>query len=537
MSTHDRYRRRSASPRRRNDSRNDSHPSSRSRDYHSSRDSSRTNAIHPGSARTSPVKREDRHEVPVDPIETKHRESRHHRSEVNHCSEVKVEPKVDDPEEEADDIDGLPIQEGPPSSSQAASSQEARPRPFPAQQQPLWSTTAVDVLLAAAAPTAPKPRVVEEVTPAIRHDLDHSHTFIGMRALIATHDAALLQGDPLKELSDLSGANIHLSPVILTNAECILDVSGPLDAVSLVRCLLFRYVVELTSRRPTVSSFASSVTNRTTSHRISTVTLYRCGSSLLGLLCILPWTCSLHSFVLPDSRFAPIIGRGGQRLRDVQEASGASLTASHTCLAGTTERLLTIVGVGDALHLAVFHIGSTLLIHVDRLNAEAVFGRTSSPAPTMPTTIPAQSPQRHAPIPTHSPATPAYLFNILPPEKRHGGETIVQEVEVPDTLLGLLVGKQGRSVQALRQQSSCQIHMIDSGQRSDGGGNAVCRFRGLRVTLSMSRTDCHDHWQACSSTVCCDFAARKGRNGASAAPLHDANFATTIHRSIASTMG
>ena len=55
-----------------------------------------------------------------------------------------------------------------------------------------------------------------------------------------------------------------------------------------------------------------------------------------------------------------IIGKGGVRIREIQEASGARLNASDSCLPLSTERSLVVLGVADAVHIATYYVGSTL---------------------------------------------------------------------------------------------------------------------------------------------------------------------------------
>lgn len=49
------------------------------------------------------------------------------------------------------------------------------------------------------------------------------------------------------------------------------------------------------------------------------------------------------------------------RIREIQEASGARLNASESCLPLSTERSLVVLGVADAVHIATYYVGSTLV--------------------------------------------------------------------------------------------------------------------------------------------------------------------------------
>lgn len=42
-------------------------------------------------------------------------------------------------------------------------------------------------------------------------------------------------------------------------------------------------------------------------------------------------------FMIPNSRMGSVIGKGGTKIKEIQEASGARLNASETMLPGSTE--------------------------------------------------------------------------------------------------------------------------------------------------------------------------------------------------------
>jgi heterogeneous nuclear rnp K-like protein len=69
--------------------------------------------------------------------------------------------------------------------------------------------------------------------------------------------------------------------------------------------------------------------------------------------------------LIPHILIGSIIGKGGVRIREIQDASGARLNASETTLPNSTERSLVVLGVADAVHIATYYIGSTL---VEQLN-------------------------------------------------------------------------------------------------------------------------------------------------------------------------
>lgn len=92
--------------------------------------------------------------------------------------------------------------------------------------------------------------------------------------------------------------------------------------------------------------------------------------------------------LIPHVLIGSIIGKGGVRIREIQEASGARLNASDSCLPLSSERSLVVMGVADAVHIATYYVGSTLL---EQLNerfggpaASAYATRSGGPAGVTP---------------------------------------------------------------------------------------------------------------------------------------------------------
>lgn len=92
--------------------------------------------------------------------------------------------------------------------------------------------------------------------------------------------------------------------------------------------------------------------------------------------------------LIPHVLIGSIIGKGGARIREIQEASGARLNASDSCLPMSSERSLVVMGVADAVHIATYYVGSTLLEQLnDRFGgpgASAYATRSGAPAGSIP---------------------------------------------------------------------------------------------------------------------------------------------------------
>ncbi|KAH8202596.1 hypothetical protein TruAng_003197 [Truncatella angustata] len=201
--------------------------------------------------------------------------------------------------------------------------------------------------------------VASTTAASIPHSTNtHDETaWIHIRAVISSPEAATIIGKGGENVSNIrkqSGAKCTVSDYQKGAVERILTVSGVVDAVAKAFGLIIR---TLNNEPLTESSTAQSKTYP------------------LRLL-------------IPHVLIGSIIGKGGMRIREIQEASGARLNASDSCLPLSTERSLVVMGVADAVHIATYYVGSTLL---EQLNerfggpaASAYATRSGGPAGVVP---------------------------------------------------------------------------------------------------------------------------------------------------------
>ncbi|KKA26377.1 hypothetical protein TD95_001395 [Thielaviopsis punctulata] len=181
--------------------------------------------------------------------------------------------------------------------------------------------------------------------------------WIHIRAVISSPEAATIigkGGENVSNIRKMSGAKCTVSDYQKGAVERILTVSGVVDAVAKAFGLIIR---TLNNENLTEPSTAQSKTYP------------------LRLL-------------IPHVLIGSIIGKGGSRIREIQEASGARLNASDACLPLSTERSLVVMGVADAVHIATYYVGSTLLEQLkERFGgpaASAYATRSGGPAGAVP---------------------------------------------------------------------------------------------------------------------------------------------------------
>ncbi|KAK3329554.1 hypothetical protein B0H66DRAFT_29625 [Apodospora peruviana] len=191
-------------------------------------------------------------------------------------------------------------------------------------------------------------------TPAQTHD---ETAWIHVRSVISSPEAATIigkGGENVSKIRQMSGAKCTVSDYQKGAIERILTVSGVVDAVAKAFGLIIRTLNNEPLGEP------SNTHSRTYPLRL----------------------------LVPHILIGSIIGKGGARIKEIQEASGARLNASDGCLPLSTERSLVVMGVADAVHIATYYVGSTLL---EQLNerfggpaASAYATRSGGPAGAVP---------------------------------------------------------------------------------------------------------------------------------------------------------
>jgi len=174
----------------------------------------------------------------------------------------------------------------------------------------------------------------------VLHNTDESQ-WLHLRCIISSNEAATIigkGGDNVALIRRMSGAKCTVSDYIRGAVERVMTVSGLVDAVAKA----FGLIVRTLHAEP--NEEASTPHSKTYPLRL----------------------------LIPSILIGSIIGKQGVRIKEIQEASGARLNVSDQCLPLSTERSLVVLGVADAIHIAVFYVGSTLKEQlVERYNGPA----------------------------------------------------------------------------------------------------------------------------------------------------------------------
>ncbi|KAI5899535.1 eukaryotic type KH-domain (KH-domain type I) [Schizophyllum commune H4-8] len=277
---------------------------------------------------------------------------------------------------------------------------------------------------------------------------------IHMRCLIVTQDASIIigrAGAHVNEIREKSGARVVVSESIPGNPERILNVSGPLDAVSKAFGLIVRRINDEPFDVPSLP-----------------------GSRAVTI-----------KFMIPNSRMGSVIGKGGSKIKEIQDASGARLNASEGMLPGSTERVLSVAGVADAIHIATYYVGNILIEAQERMPSTA----NASYRPGNPT----RRPITNAPYPgsTYVPgAASSFYPGAAPPVAAAPGapgvppaQVQTQQIYIPNDLVGCIIGKGGSKINEIRHMSASQIKIMEPGAVATGMPAGAAGSEGERLVV------------------------------------------------------
>ncbi|CDH10098.1 related to PAB1-binding protein 2 [Zygosaccharomyces bailii ISA1307] len=207
-----------------------------------------------------------------------------------------------------------------------------------------------------------------------------------------------------------------------------------------------------------------------------------------------------------------VIGKHGSRLKEIEELSAARLSAMPQQLMMSNDRILTIEGVADAIHIATFYIGQTIMNCKDVFKSKkAIFYQPSPvysvllngvgpmayshqqhhqyhpadkyrngkrlPRSSVMFMMPAaaQTVQQRSPVMyTAANAANAHAFtpNFMIPNVRiidgpvatpvaQTMAIVQQEIYIDENFVGNIIGKDGKHINSIKESTGCSIYIDD----------------------------------------------------------------------------
>ncbi|XP_061468830.1 poly(rC)-binding protein 3 isoform X7 [Rhineura floridana] len=262
------------------------------------------------------------------------------------------------------------------------------------------------------------------------------------------------KGETVKKMREESGARINISEG--NCPERIVTITGPTDAIFKAFAMI-AYKFE--------EDIINSMSNSTATSKP-------------------PVTLRL---VVPASQCGSLIGKGGSKIKEIRESTGAQVQVAGDMLPNSTERAVTISGTPDAI------IQCVKQICVVMLEAYTIQGQYAIPHPDQLTKL-HQLAMQQTPFTSLGQTTPAFPGEKLPLHSSEEAQNLMgqssgldasppastHELTIPNDLIGCIIGRQGTKINEIRQMSGAQIKIASATEGSSG--------RQITITQSLENS-------------------------------------------------
>ncbi|KAM7096063.1 poly(rC)-binding protein 3 isoform X13 [Ciconia boyciana] len=271
------------------------------------------------------------------------------------------------------------------------------------------------------------------------------------------------KGETVKKMREESGARINISEG--NCPERIVTITGPTDAIFKAFAMIaYKFEEDITN----------SMSNSTATSKP-------------------PVTLRL---VVPASQCGSLIGKGGSKIKEIRESTGAQVQVAGDMLPNSTERAVTISGTPDAIIQCVKQIcvvmlesppkGATIPYRPKPASTPVIFaggqaytiqGQYAIPHPDQLTKL-HQLAMQQTPFTPLGQTTPAFPgLDASPPASTH-------ELTIPNDLIGCIIGRQGTKINEIRQMSGAQIKIANA---TEGSSERQITITGTPANISLAQ--------------------------------------------------
>ncbi|XP_052469510.1 poly(rC)-binding protein 3-like isoform X1 [Carassius gibelio] len=204
--------------------------------------------------------------------------------------------------------------------------------------------------------------------------------------------------------------------------------------------------------------------------------------------------------VFPASQCGSLIGKGGSKIKEIRESTGAQVQVAGDLLPDSTERAVTISGTPHAITQCVKHIctvmlesppkgatipyrpkptagaSHTVLSQPHAASAFAIQGQFA--IPTQDLTKLHQLAMQHIPFTSLGQSNPTF------PGLEASFATTSHELSIPNDLIGCIIGRQGSKINEIRQMSGAQIKIAGA---TDGSAVRHVTITGSPANISVAQ--------------------------------------------------
>ncbi|XP_019207482.1 poly(rC)-binding protein 3 isoform X4 [Oreochromis niloticus] len=247
------------------------------------------------------------------------------------------------------------------------------------------------------------------------------------------------KGETVKKMREDSGARINISEG--NCPERIVTITGPTDAIFKAFAMI-AYKFE--------EDIINSMSNSPATSKP-------------------PVTLRL---VVPASQCGSLIGKGGSKIKEMRESTGAQVQVAGDMLPNSTERAVTISGAPEAIIQCVKQICVVLL------EAYTIQGQYAIPHPDLSKLH--QLAMQQTPFTPLGQTTPAFPAAGLDASN----QASTHELTIPNDLIGCIIGRQGTKINEIRQMSGAQIKIANA---MEGSSERQITITGTPANISLAQ--------------------------------------------------
>uniref|UniRef100_A0A8C6T9X2 Poly(rC) binding protein 2 n=1 Tax=Neogobius melanostomus TaxID=47308 RepID=A0A8C6T9X2_9GOBI len=264
------------------------------------------------------------------------------------------------------------------------------------------------------------------------------------------------KGETVKKMREESGARINISEG--NCPERITTLAGPTTAIFKAFSMIIEKLEE---------DICSSMTNSTATTK-PPVTL---------------------RIVVPASQCGSLIGKGGCKIKEIRESTGAQVQVAGDMLPNSTERAITIAGTPQSiiecvkqicvvmLEVSVSTKGVTIPYRPKLSGSPVIFagGQSSSAAISPQLTKLHQLAMQQSPFPI---ATSNTGYTGIEASSQN-----TSSMTISNDLIGCIIGRQGAKINEIRQMSGAQIKIANP---VDGSTDRQVTINGTPASISLA---------------------------------------------------
>ncbi|XP_076860677.1 poly(rC)-binding protein 2 isoform X2 [Brachyhypopomus gauderio] len=265
------------------------------------------------------------------------------------------------------------------------------------------------------------------------------------------------KGESVKKMREESGARINISEG--NCPERIITLAGPTTAIFKAFSMIIDKLEE---------DISSSMTNSTATSK-PPVTL---------------------RIVVPASQCGSLIGKGGCKIKEIRESTGAQVQVAGDMLPNSTERAITIAGTPQSIIECVKQIcvsppkGVTIPYRPKPSGSPVIFAGGQAYAVQGQHAIPQPDLTK-----LHQLAMQQSPFQLTPSNQGFTGgldasaQTASHEMTIPNDLIGCIIGRQGAKINEIRQMSGAQIKIANP---VEGSSDRQVTITGSAASISLA---------------------------------------------------